>query len=265
MTLTGKWRPIGLSTGRLGEAMLSERIIVGREAIEYRLPGTSWFGAIFGMRHLPGDDRGRECLARCRAPVPMHAVPVLPLCTDQVAQDIMKRKRSRMLAANDRRKARPRRCSQAADQLRLGRLGDGRLLAFAAGVRLVDAGAERCGHRRLGDLANAGQWWRAKGIALEAALFDGARECAAATETRLHLLAEHERDGAAAWLSGRRRAWILGRAGRAVPNYRGNPTAIISMSATWAIHSFCGRTGSGKTTLIAFLVAQAERLGATVV
>ena len=51
--VTGIWRPIGLTTGRLANAMFSERIITGREAIEIRTPGFSEFAAMFGMKEYP--------------------------------------------------------------------------------------------------------------------------------------------------------------------------------------------------------------------
>ena len=35
LAMTGIWRPIGLTTGRLGEAMFSEQIVIDREIIRY--------------------------------------------------------------------------------------------------------------------------------------------------------------------------------------------------------------------------------------
>jgi type IV secretion system protein VirB4 len=51
--MTGVWRSVGLqSGGRIG-MLFSERIIVGRESIEIRGPGTSAWAACFGAKHMP--------------------------------------------------------------------------------------------------------------------------------------------------------------------------------------------------------------------
>ena len=51
--LTGVWRPVGVSTGRMGRAMLSEQVIVGREAVEIRGAGRSSYAAALGLREYP--------------------------------------------------------------------------------------------------------------------------------------------------------------------------------------------------------------------
>jgi type IV secretion system protein VirB4 len=53
MAMTGRWRPIGLSTGRLGASMFSEQVVIDKETIRYLMPGSVSYGAMFGMRHFP--------------------------------------------------------------------------------------------------------------------------------------------------------------------------------------------------------------------
>ena len=51
--LTGMWRSVPLTTGRLGEALFSEQLVFHRETIEFVAPGCSHFAAGFGMKHFP--------------------------------------------------------------------------------------------------------------------------------------------------------------------------------------------------------------------
>ena len=266
MALTGKWRPIGLSTGRLGESMLSERIIVGREAIEYRLPGASWFGAIFGMRHFPATTWPGMFGALLGASYQCTLCQSFRFVPTQVAQDIMKRKRSRMLAANDPAESQAEALLQAADQLGSADwvMGDYSLslLAFASSTRALSDVATAA----WGDLANAGAVVAREGIALEAALFS-----MVPGNARLR-----PRPGYISSRNMSAMAPLHGYPAGAERGYWGGPVALFrTIGGTPYRYHFhvgdvgntfvCGRTGSGKTTFIGFIVAQAERLGATVV
>lgn len=50
----GDWLPVPLVAGPLGPALYSERVIFGRESIEFRGPGHQTFGAVFGIKEYPG-------------------------------------------------------------------------------------------------------------------------------------------------------------------------------------------------------------------
>ena len=43
--MTGHWRPIGLTTGRMSEAMFTEQIVFDRESIRFVAPGQVWHAA----------------------------------------------------------------------------------------------------------------------------------------------------------------------------------------------------------------------------
>ena len=53
LVLTGEHLPVPLVNGHLGGAIYTDRVIVGREAIEIRSPGGSTFAAAFGLREYP--------------------------------------------------------------------------------------------------------------------------------------------------------------------------------------------------------------------
>ena len=53
LVLTGAHHPVPLVNGHLGGAIYTDRVIVGREAIEVRGPGSSVFAAGFGLREYP--------------------------------------------------------------------------------------------------------------------------------------------------------------------------------------------------------------------
>ena len=53
LVLTGEHLPVPLVNGHLGGAIYTDRVIVGREAIEIRGAGGSTFAAGFGLREYP--------------------------------------------------------------------------------------------------------------------------------------------------------------------------------------------------------------------
>ena len=100
--MTGVWRPIGLTTGRLGNAMFSEQIIVGREAIEIRAPGRSHYAAAFGMREYPASTWPGMLGALSLAPYRSTVFQSFRFLGKADAHGIMHRKQNRMVAAGDK-------------------------------------------------------------------------------------------------------------------------------------------------------------------
>ena len=74
--MTGHWRPIGLTTGRMGEAMFSEQIVFDREAIR------SWRQAGLVCRGIwdeafPVLDLSRNVRTAAGRALYLHSLPVL--------------------------------------------------------------------------------------------------------------------------------------------------------------------------------------------
>jgi type IV secretion system protein VirB4 len=171
LAMTGIWRPIGLTTGRLGESLFSEQIVIDREFIKYVLPGRVWYGAMFGMKHYPAwtyPGMYAQLLAASYLSTTCQSFRFVPTNT---AQDIMRRKRSRMLLAEDPAEAQ-------ADALRVAANGLGSadyvlgdysfsLLTFAANQKALTDVATAA----WADLADSGMVVSREMLGLEAAFF----------------------------------------------------------------------------------------------
>ena len=171
LAMTGIWRPIGLTTGRLGEAMFSEQIVIDREFIKYLLPGRVWYGAMFGMKHFPAwtcPGMYGQLLASSYLSTTCQSFRFVPTNT---AQDIMRRKRSRMLTAEDPAEAQAEALRSAANGLGSADyvLGDYAfsLLTFAASPKALTDVATAA----WADLADSGMVVSREMLGLEAAFF----------------------------------------------------------------------------------------------
>jgi type IV secretion system protein VirB4 len=100
--MTGIWRPIGLTTGRLSSSMFSERIITGREAIEIRTPGWSSFAAMFGMKEYPASTWPGMFAAMSVAPYRCTLFQSFRFLAKATADTIMNRKQNFMIGAGDK-------------------------------------------------------------------------------------------------------------------------------------------------------------------
>jgi type IV secretion system protein VirB4 len=171
LAMTGIWRPIGLTTGRLGEALFSEQIVIDREFIKYVLPGRVWYGAMFGMKHFPAwtyPGMYAPLLASSYLSTICQSFRFIPTNT---AQDIMRRKRSRMLLAEDPAEAQAEALREAANGLGSADyvLGDYAfsLLTFAATPKALTDVATAA----WADLADSGMVVAREMLGLEAAFF----------------------------------------------------------------------------------------------
>jgi type IV secretion system protein VirB4 len=264
--LTGVWRPIGLTTGRLGEAMLSEQIVFHRETVEFVGPGRSWFGAAFGMKHFPSKTFPAmlaRLLASSYRRTVFHSFRFIKTSDAQV---IMRRKHFRMVAAEDAAVSQAAMLKQAADELQSAEwvFGDYgfTVLAFANSPgELVDVATAAWS-----DLAESGMVVARETRALEPAVYS-----MVPGNGRLR-----PRPGFISSLNFASLAPLHAYPLGAERGYWGPPAALfITGGKTPYRYHFhvgdvgntfvCGRTGGGKTVLIAFLICMAERYDATVV
>ena len=169
--MTGIWRPIGLSTGHMSNAMFSEKIIVGREAIEIRTPGWSVFGAMFGMKEYPSSTWPGMFAALSVAPYRCTIFQSFRFVSKATADTIMNRKQNFMIGAGDKAFEQLEELQQAGNDLMSNKfvMGDHSLsvIAFADTMKHltnVSTAAWR-------DMADSGLVVAREGFALEAALF----------------------------------------------------------------------------------------------
>jgi type IV secretion system protein VirB4 len=266
LAMTGTWRPIPLTTGKLGEAMFSEHIVIDREFIKYLMPGKVWYGAAFGMKHFPAwtwPGMFATLLATPYTNTVFHYFRFIPTAT---AQGIMKRKTYRMLTAEDPAESQALALKRAADELGSSDYVFGdysfTFLVFARSLKALDDIATAA----WGNLADSGMVVAREMAGLEAALFSMVPGNARLRPRPGYLSSRNLTAMAPlhAYPTGAKRG------------YWGEPVAIFRTGGGVA-YSFhlqvgdvgnaflCGRTGSGKTTWMAFIVCQSERLGATVI
>ena len=266
LAMTGTWRPIPLTTGKLGEAIFSEHIIIDRELIKYLMPGKVWYGAAFGMKHFPAwtwPGMFAALLATPYTNTVFHYFRFIPTAT---AQGIMKRKTYRMLTAEDPAESQALALKRAADELGSSDYVFGdysfTFLVFGRSLKALDDIATTA----WGNLADSGMVVAREMAGLEAALFSMVPGNARLRPRPGYLSSRNLTAMAPlhAYPTGPRRG------------YWGEPVAIFRTGGGVAYYFhlqvgdvgnafLCGRTGSGKTTWMAFIVCQSERLGATVI
>lgn len=263
--MTGHYRQVPLTTSGAA-SIFSEVFIVGHEAFEIRMPHTSVFGACLGMREFPWRTEpgmfDRFLTASYRHTV-FHAFRCLA-ATDGLT--LASRKQNRLRQAGDKALDQARELTQAANLIAGNRLMMGEH-AFALTL-FVDERSQLplAVQQAWGDLSSGGIKVERENIALEAVLFSmipgnfHLRGRAAAVSSRnfaafaaLHTFPAGDRKG-----------------------FWGDPVSLFRTSGgtpfLFHLHTdgvgnslITGATGSGKSTLVGFLVCQAERSGAQIV
>lgn len=271
LVLTGARLPVPLVAGHLGGAIYTDRVIVGREAVEIRGPGGSDYAAGFGLREYPASTWPGMFDAVLAAPYRCVLTQSFGFLAKHVAQGVMGRKQNQMASAGDKAASQTEALSEAADQLASNAfvMGDHHLslLVFADSLpRLADVAA-----RARRDLAESGAVVAREDLALEAAYWG---QLPGNMRLRIRPGAVSSRNFAAM-------APLHGYPAGAPRGHWGGPLALLRTSGgtgyRFHLHAptgtvtdlgnvfVAGPSGSGKTTLLNFALAQAERQGATVV
>ena len=264
--ITGVWRPIGLNTGRIGNSLLSERIITGPEAIEIRAPGRSHFAAMFGMREYPAQTWPGMFGALTTASYHCTVAQSFRFIGKADAETLMTRKQNRMLSADDKARSQMAELNDAADHLASNRivLGD-HALGFCVFANTKTA---------LNDVATAA-WRDLADSGVVVAREDRALEAAYAAMIPGNLR-YCVRPGAITSRNFCAMAPMHNFPAGAAKGYWGEPIALFRTTGgtgyRFHLHvkdlgnSFVsGRAGSGKSTWLGFVVCQADRFGAQVV
>ena len=264
--VTGLWRPIGLNTGRIGNSLLSERIITGPESIEIRGPGRSHYLAMLGMREYPSETWPGMFSMLARAAYRSTLAQSFRPYAKADAHTLMTRRQNRMVSAEDKAHSQIRQLDEAADDVASNRLvlGDHSLAfcMFASGVAALNDVVNAAWR----DLADCGAVVAREDKALEAAF---ASMIPGNSRFRVRPGAVTSRNFAAMapmhnFPDGEERG------------YWGAPVALFRTTGgtpyRYHLHVrdlgntfVSGRAGSGKTTWLGFIVCQAERAGAQVV
>ncbi|SMF42838.1 type IV secretion system protein VirB4 [Azospirillum oryzae] len=271
LILTGQTFPVPLVDGHLGGAIYTDRVIVGREAIEIRGPGGSSYAAAFGLREYPATSWPGMFDAVLAAPYRCVLTQSFGFLPKQAAQAVLTRKQNQMVTAQDKAASQTAALSEAADLLASNAfvMGDHHLslVTFAGsleGLRAVAARARR-------DLAESGAVVAREDLALEAAYWAQlpgnlrlrTRPGAVSSRNFAAMASLHNYPaGAAQGHWGEPLTLLRTTGGTAYRFHLHAPTGTVSDLGNVFI---AGPAGSGKTTLMLFLAALAGRQGAQVV
>lgn len=139
--LTGVWRPIGATTGRMGNAMFSETLRFRRSYIEMQGAGTPAYAAMFAMREYPVQTWPGMFHTLAMAPYRNTLIQSFRFLSNAEGIGAVGRKQNKMLAASDKAFTQTAALTDAADELMSRRwvLGDHSLvlLAFADSARAL--------------------------------------------------------------------------------------------------------------------------------
>jgi len=271
LILTGDHQPVPLVNGHLGGAIYSDRVICGREAIEIRGAGHSTFAAGFGLREYPATTWPGMFDAILTAPYSCVLTQTFGFLGKQAAQDIMGRKQNQMANASDKAASQTEALTEAADLLQSNAfvMGDHHLtlLVFADSLAALAEVAPQAKR----DLAESGAAVTREDWGLEA-VYWGQLPGNLRLRSRPGALTSRNFAAMASMhnfpLGPRRGHW-----GEALTlfrttggtSYRFHLHASTGMVTDLGNIFVAGPAGSGKTTLVLFLLALAEKQNATVV
>lgn len=269
--LTGERLAVPLVNGHLGGAIYTDRVIVGREAIEIRGPGGSTFAAGFGMREYPATTWPGMFDAVLVAPYRCVLTQTFGFLNKQDAQDIMTRKQNQMTVAGDKAASQTAALSDAADLLQSNAfvMGDHHLTLVTFADSLPALGDVAARARR--DLAESGAVVAREDLALEAVYW---AQLPGNMRLRTRPGAISSRNFAAmASLHNYPPGAARGHWGEPLTLFRttgGTPYRFHLHASTGTVTDLgnifvAGPAGSGKTTLVLFLLAMAEKQEAQVV
>lgn len=271
LILTGEHMPVPLVNGHLGGAIYTDRVIVGREAIEIRGPGGSHFAAGFGLREYPASTWPGMFDTILTAPYCGCLTQTFGCMGMQDAQDKMTRKQNQMGVAGDKAASQTDALSQAADLLQSNAfvMGDHHLtlVTFADSLASLKEVASRA--RR--DLAESGAVIVREDLALEAVYW---AQLPGNMQYRTRPGAISSRNFAAmASLHNYPLGKERGHWGEPLTVFRttgGTPYKFHLHASTGMVTDLgniflAGPSGSGKTTLLLFLLALAEKQDAQIV
>lgn len=266
LVLTNEFEPVPVVQGHMGGAIYTDRVIVGREAIEIRGVAGSTFAAGFALREYPTRTWPGMFDALLSAPYSCCLTQTFGFLPKQVAHDRMNRKQNQMAAANDKAASQAAELTLAADRLQSNEfvMGDHHLTLLVYADSLPALGEVAALARR--HLAESGAVVTREDLALEGAYWSQ-------LPGNMHL---RSRPGA-----------ITSRNFAAMSSFHnyppgegqgqwGEPVALLrTVGGTGFRHHFhvnesgntfvTGPARSGKSTVLTFLLSQSERAGAQVV
>ena len=262
--ITGRDELVPLPMGVLGRAIYTDRVIFGREALEIRHADDQTFGAMFGINEYPAVSRPNMMDDLLTAPFPFVLAQSFRFVAKSDAISKMTLKEGRMRNANDPAYKQADELIEARNELMSGRFVMGEhnmsLLVLAEDMKTVRARVSEA--RNL--LSNSGAVVAREDIGIESSFWaqlpgNHRHRCRPALVTSRNFTALSPLHN---YPVGKMTGNEWGSAVCKLKSSAGSPF-YFNFHVGDLGHSFiCGPTGSGKTVVQTFLLAQLERFGA---
>ncbi len=261
--LTGRPERIPLVRGHLGSALYSSRVIFGREALEIRSPGETRYGGVLGVKEYPAATRPGLWDEFLKARFSFVASQSFTFLSKAGARAVMERKQNQLVSARDRAASQMDGLADALDDLISNRFVMGE--HQASFLIFGDTPAALASHvsKARALLADSGLVVAREDLGIEGAFwsqFPGnfARRVRPAVITSRNFAALAP--------------FHTYPVGRPAGNHWGDAVAMLRTAAGSPFyfnfhvadsgHTFiCGPTGSGKTVVQNFMLAQLEKHG----
>ena len=264
LILTGRPEPVPLVRGHLGSAIYTARAIFGREALEIRDVAEALYAGLFGVKEYPAATRPGLWDGLLSARFAFVAAQSFTFLSKASARAVMERKQNQMTSARDRATSQIAGLDDALDDLMSNRfvMGDHQASLMVYGDSPRQLADHMSKARAL--LADSGMVVAREDLALEAAFW---AQFPGNFKLRARPAAINSRNFAAL------APFHTHPAGKAEGNHWGPAVGLLRTSAGSPFyfnfhvgdigHTFiCGPTGSGKTVVQNFMLAQLEKLGA---
>ena len=262
--LTGKVGPVPLVRGHLGSAIYTARAIFGREALEIRDVADARYAGILGIKEYPAVTRPGLWDGLLSTRFTFVAAQSFTFLSKSAARAVMERKQNQMASARDRATSQIDGLDDALDDLMSNRfvMGEHQASVLVWGASPQDLANNMSRARAL--LADSGLVVAREDLALEAAFW---AQFPGNFARRVRPAAINSRNFAAL------APFHTHPTGKASGNHWGQAVALLKTSAGSPFHFnfhvgdightfICGPTGSGKTVVQNFMLAQLEKLGA---
>ena len=115
--LTGIWRQIGATTGRMGNAMFSEALRFRRKDVEIDGPGAPSYAALFAFKEYPATTWPGMFAGLAVAPYRCTLAQSFRFLSNADGSTALSRKQNRMLVAGDKALSQSEELTRAADEL----------------------------------------------------------------------------------------------------------------------------------------------------
>ncbi len=267
---------VPLPRAPIREVLTSSRVIFGTEAIEYRSPSSTRFGAMLGVKEYPTPTMPGMYDALLSTPFPFVLTQSFAFLTKAAGQGLLQRQYHQMSNAGDFAVTQAEELKDALDELTGNAfvMGDHHLTLQVLSDDLKRLNEDVALARTL--LADTGMTVAREDLALEAAYWAQLPGCFSMRPRKAPITSRNF-SGMAAFHNF--------PAGRATGNHWGNALTLLITSARspyyFSLHAsdpndpdggsrkdightfICGPSGSGKTVFVEFLVAMLSRQGVT--